>query len=80
MNELVIANPAKNIEKIREGLLSQDDGPVTKHIVIFRALRLAFQRKEIPMELSEATDQALEILVENGGSLPSNEFAGAYAL
>lgn len=57
-------------QEIISDLTHQTDGPVTKHVVIFRAIELAYKHAYTEDSIAEALYNVLEDFVE----LPSNEF------
>ena len=60
----------KIIENIKSDLTHQCDGPVTKYVVISRAIELVGNSLYDPKFITDALDEVLEDFVE----LPSNEF------
>lgn len=61
------------ITEVYNHLVSQCDGPVTRFVVIARAIEWAYARTFDPETISNALSDALDFLNENG-DLPTNEF------
>ena len=64
-----------SMEKIVDGLLDTNDGPIGARSVIYRALEGAQYKQASLDDLADAVMDALEIIKQNGGSLDSTEFS-----
>jgi hypothetical protein len=63
----------KNSE-IKDYLLTATDGPVTKFVVMYRALELAATKTCDTYEIANVLDDCLDDLTKFG-DIPSNEFS-----
>lgn len=59
--------------EIYNDLISQSDGPVTKFVVVSRAIEIALTQEYDAVTISNALMDAMDYIDDNG-SLPTNEF------